>query len=94
MTPLARLPIGALAFALSGVVAAQQLIIYPAKGQGPQQQQKDQGECQVWATKSTGIDPVALAQAPAPAPSGAAAGGGEQAAGAAHRFVARFPDWR
>lgn len=62
--------------------AAQQLIIYPAKDQSPQQQQKDQGECQVWATQSTGIDPAALAQAPAPAASGPAVGGGERAAGA------------
>lgn len=66
----------------SGAVA-QQLIIYPAKNQSPQQQQKDQGECQVWSTQSTGIDPVALAQAPAPAPSGPAVGGGERVGGAA-----------
>lgn len=72
----------ALTVMASGVVA-QQLIIYPAKGQSPQQQQKDQGECQVWATQSTGIDPVALAQAPAPAPSGPAVGGGERVGGAA-----------
>ena len=61
---------------------AQQLIIYPAKGQSPQQQQTDQGECQVWATQSTGIDPAALAQSPASAPSGPAVGGGERVAGA------------
>jgi hypothetical protein len=72
----------ALAAVASGA-AAQQPIIYPAKGQSPQQQQKDQGECQVWATKSTGVDPVALAQAPAPAPSGPAVGGGERVGGAA-----------
>jgi hypothetical protein len=69
------------------VSTAQQLIIYPAKGQSEQQQKKDQGECQTWATKSTGIDPVALAQAPAPAPSGPAVGGGERVAGAARGAV-------
>jgi hypothetical protein len=66
---------------------SQQLIVYPAKGQSEQQQKRDQSECQAWATKSTGIDPVALAQAPAPAPSGPAVGGGERAAGAARGAV-------
>jgi hypothetical protein len=32
-------------------------IVYPSKGQSPQQQQKDEGECYVWAKNSTGIDP-------------------------------------
>jgi hypothetical protein len=64
-------------------VAAQQLIIYPAKGQSAAQQQKDQGECQVWATNNTGIDPAALAQTPVAAPSGPAVGGGERVGGAA-----------
>jgi hypothetical protein len=58
-------------------------IIYPAQGQSPQQQQKDEGECYVWAKNSTGIDPAAVAAAPAPAPqSGPAVGGGERARGA------------
>lgn len=61
--------------------AAQQLIVYPAQGQSPEQQQKDQGECQSWATQSTGVDPAALAQAPPP-PTGSTWGGGERAAGA------------
>jgi len=46
-------------------VSAQQPIVYPAKGQSPQQQQKDEGECHVWAKQTTGIDPAALAAAPA-----------------------------
>lgn len=74
---------GLAALALACAATAQQPIVYPAKGQSPQQQQKDQGECQVWATQSTGIDPVALAQAPAQAQSGPAVGGGERAGGAA-----------
>lgn len=64
-----------------------QPIVYPAKGQSEQQQQKDQAECQTWATKQTGIDPVKLAQAPAPQQSGPAVGGGERAAGAARGAV-------
>ena len=51
---------------------AQQLIIYPAKGQTADQQQKDQGECHVWAVQTTGVDPVAVAQGQAsqPVPTG------------------------
>lgn len=63
-------------------------IIYPSKGQSPQQQQKDEGECYVWAKNSTGVDPAALAAAPAPAPqSGPAVGGGERAQGAVRGAV-------
>ena len=51
-----------------GVVAfAQAPIVYPAKGQTAEQQQKDSGECAAWAKQNTGIDPVALAAAPPPA---------------------------
>jgi hypothetical protein len=60
----------------------QQPVVYPAKGQSPQKQATDQGECQVWAKQSTGIDPVAVAQTPAPA-QGPAVGGGQRLVGAA-----------
>jgi len=63
-------------------VEAQQPVVYPAKGQSPQQQMTDQGECQVWAKQSTGIDPVAVAQTPASA-QGPAVGGGQRLMGAA-----------
>lgn len=51
---------------------AQQPLIYPAKNQTPEQQQKDQGECYGWAKQQTGVDPMAVAQqsASTPAPSG------------------------
>lgn len=55
-------------------------IAYPAKGQGPQQQKKDEGECHTWAKGNTGIDPAKVAAAPTPA--GPAVGGGERVAGA------------
>ena len=51
--------------------ADQQLMIYPAKGQSAEQQQKDVGECKSWATDQTGFDPAnppAMTQ-PAPQPS-------------------------
>lgn len=67
--------------------AAQQMIIYPAKGQSAEQQRKDQGECQVWATQNTGIDPAVLAQSPPPQETGAAVGGGERARGAVRGAV-------
>ena len=41
---------------------AQQPIIYPAKGQSPQQQNTDTGQCRSWATQTTGVDPVRVAQ--------------------------------
>ena len=65
---------------VSAGAIAQQQIVYPAKGQSFQQQQKDQGECQVWATGNTGIDPAKLAQAPVS--TGASTGGGERLFGA------------
>ena len=60
----------ALAIALSsGAVLAQQgLMIYPAKGQSPDQQSKDQYECNQWAIQQSGYDP---SQPPAKGKSGA-----------------------
>ena len=36
-------------------------IVYPAKNQSPEQQKKDEGECNAWAKQNTGVDPVVLA---------------------------------
>lgn len=70
---------------VSGVLVGSALyarpVAYPAKGQSPQQQQKDDGACYAWAKSNTGIDPAALAANPPP-PSGGA-GGGERLRGAA-----------
>ncbi len=71
-----------------GSVSAQSLssslglVPYPAKGQSPQQQSSDEGECFTWAKQKTGIDPMAVAGAPTQAP-GPAVGGGQRVAGAA-----------
>jgi Glycine-zipper domain len=61
---------------LVGSVSAQ-LMIYPQKGQSPQQQQQDQGECHVWAMQQSGYNPSAPgAPPPPPPPQGSGALGG------------------
>lgn len=52
----------ALAFGLTCGAWGQQAIVYPAKGQTPQQQAKDTSDCQLWAKQNTGVDPVVVAQ--------------------------------
>lgn len=75
-------------------VVAQTPIVYPAKGQSAEQQQKDVGECAAWAKQTTGIDPTLLAAAPAvvaaPAPTQAQSTGpqGERVRGAARGAAA------
>ncbi len=44
---------------LAGSALAQGYV-YPAKGQSPQQQQKDQGECSGWAMQQSGANPAAM----------------------------------
>lgn len=39
-------------------VSAQELFVYPAKGQSPEQQEKDKFECYGWAKANTGFDPA------------------------------------
>ena len=81
------IPLAVAALLSSPVVHAQQQIIYPSKGQTQEQQNKDQGECYMWAKQQTGVDPVALAQQSAnqPAPTGPQ---GERVKGAAGGAVA------
>jgi hypothetical protein len=66
---------------------AQQPLIYPSKGQSADQQNKDQGECYVWAKQQTGVDPAAVAQTASsqPAPTGPQ---GERVRGAARGAAA------
>ena len=54
------------AFAASGALAQQ--FVYPAKGQSPQQQKKDEGECHTWAVQQSGFDPAKPPPATAAAP--------------------------
>jgi uncharacterized protein YcfJ len=37
------------------------IAVYPAKGQAPEQQAKDEQECYAWAQQQTGVDPTAKA---------------------------------
>ena len=57
----------------AATASAQTPIVYPAKNQTPQQQQKDEGECAAWAKQTTGVDPAVLAAAPVVPPPAAAA---------------------
>lgn len=64
-----------------------ELIIYPAQGQSPEQQQQDEFECHQWAVQQSGFDPTKSQQTAAqgPAPKGGvvrgAAGGALVGAG-------------
>jgi hypothetical protein len=64
----------ALALTFAGNVVAQQYV-YPAKGQTPEQQKKDEAACHSWAVQQTGFDPAKpQAAAPAAKPPTTAAG--------------------
>ena len=43
---------------VSSCIATADVMIYPAKGQDSATQQKDEGECFVWARNETGIDAI------------------------------------
>ncbi len=60
----------------SSAATAQQLFIYPQKGQDAAQQQKDQAECQNWATQQTGFNPLAPPGPSSPPPQQEATQGG------------------
>jgi len=61
---------------VSGSVLAQDLIIYPNKGQSQQQLEKDKFECYSWAKQKTGFDPMEVPKATAPPPQQGAQQGG------------------
>ena len=55
---------------LPGSVSAQQVFVYPNKGQSAQQTEQDKYACYEWAKQQTGFDPMtAQASAPPPPPS-------------------------
>ena len=54
------------ALLVSGAWAQQ--YVYPAKGQSPDQQKKDESACYQWAVQQTGIDPSKPVAAPPPPP--------------------------
>jgi hypothetical protein len=72
---------------LSGSLAApakaQDMYIYPARGQTQDQQNRDRYECNNWAVQQSGYDPTrpnAYATAPPPQPTSSAMGGGMRGA--------------
>jgi len=54
----------ALAAFIGSAAMSSTPIVYPAKNQTPEQQKKDEGECNSWAKQNTGVDPVVLASTP------------------------------
>jgi len=52
-----RIPALLVAAALAAGASAQSFV-YPAKGQSPQQQKKDEGECHTWAVDQSKYDPA------------------------------------
>ena len=65
-----------LAALLHGTALAQEMFIYPTKGQSPDQQNRDRYDCHTWAVQQTGFDPTKPQTAqPAPPPQQAPQGG-------------------
>jgi hypothetical protein len=65
--------------------ASAQQYAYPAKGQSPEQQKKDEGECHTWAVQQSKYDPAnppkqAAAAAPATTATGTTPGAGARGA--------------
>lgn len=81
------LPFLAVSLLSAASAVAQQPIVYPARGQSASVQSRDEGDCRVWAQKSTGIDPAQLASQPVQQETGPATGGGERVRGAARGAV-------
>lgn len=67
----------------TGPAVQAQNYVYPAQGQSPEQQQKDEGECYVWAVQQSGYDPANPQAAAAPPPPGQTASDGGLLRGAA-----------
>lgn len=75
---------GMLALAvIAALPAAAQQYVYPAKGQSPEQQKKDEASCHTWAVQQSGFDPAKPPPAAAPAQPAPVTGSGARARGAA-----------
>ncbi len=66
-------------------LALAQMYVYPERGQSPQQQEFDRGQCYSWAVQQTGFDPAnpQVAAGPAPMPTAPQGGMFRGAAGGA-----------
>jgi len=67
---------------LTGVASAQELAIYPSKGQSAEQMEQDKFQCYSWAKNESGFDPMAIPTASAPPPQKEAQKGGVVKGGA------------
>src|SRR5258705_10192995 len=80
-----RVAVSALAAGLvvvgPGRPAAQDLFVYPAKGQSEEQSGRDKEECHGWAVTQTGVDPEKLAADATTTPPASGAAGGLEGAG-------------
>lgn len=79
MKPLGYLIIGVAMVFVLGIALAQDFIIYPAKGQGQEQMDRDKYECYSWAKQQTGFDPMqtpTATEAPPPQKAGGSVAGG------------------
>ena len=65
------------------------MVVFPAKGQTPQQQSHDEGECYAWSKGQTGVDPMAPPPAAAPPAQQPAATTASKADGSRVRGAAR-----
>lgn len=66
--------LGAAILLASASATAQQVFVYPNKGQSAQQTEQDKYACHEWAKQQTGFDPM-TAQASAPPPPSQPSGG-------------------
>lgn len=83
MKPFAqKSAIAAACAALLCTAAFAQQYAYPAKGQSPDQQKKDESACHQWAVQQTGVDPSKPAATPAAPPPPTTATGTTPGAGA------------
>ena len=71
-----------LATLLVGIAVAQDLMVYPAKGQSQQQTDQDKYACYTWARQQSGFDPM-QAQSATQSPPQSQGPGGERVRGAA-----------
>jgi hypothetical protein len=76
----ARLRTGILALAINlvamDVAFAQGVFVYPARGQSPSEQSRDEYQCHSWAVQQTGFNPMTAQPAYVPPPSFQAPQGG------------------
>lgn len=65
-----------MSFFFIGSLWAQDMIVFPARGQSQEQTEKDKFECYRWAKNQTGFDPMEVPKTSSPPPQRQARGGG------------------